>query len=104
MRQIARDTIAGNAEAAVCFEKYGYTFVGMTQIEDAEIAGVRNSVAESKLQATKGEILEEYLARHYADENREPKKSVLILAEPQQDTALADFLKQNRISVEYPSI
>ena len=44
------------------------------------------------------------MARYYADENREKIKSTLILEEAITDTALRQFLKENRVTVEYPSM
>jgi excinuclease ABC subunit C len=49
VKQIARDTISGDADAFVFLEKYERIFAGIAQIRGGEIVSVRNVEIETRL-------------------------------------------------------
>jgi excinuclease ABC subunit C len=99
VKQIARDTISGDADAFVFLEKYERIFAGIAQIRAGEIVSVRNVEIETRLGEAKDEIISEFLGQEYA---LNVSKQLLLT-----DENLGDFqelLVNLHVQVENPSI
>lgn len=101
-RQIARDAIPGDHDAAVLYEKYGQFFLGLTKIRDGKIIAVFRFVVEGK-NTTADEAFLQFLARQYVGEVDDLPKIILI-ENPIDDAFLEKFFAEKNIEIASPKI
>ncbi len=81
-------------------EKYSKIFIGRTEVRNGEIQGIHHTQATPVLEESLDEILEQYLAETYAENNH--THLTLLLEKPLVSDTIIEFLKQQSIRIEIP--
>jgi excinuclease ABC subunit C len=100
-RQKVRDVLEGNVDIFLKYEKYEKTYIALTQIRSSQIIWVfRHEVtlnAEDDYSLTSSFLMRQYL-------DNEDLPDFLLLSDIIWDEAFLEFLKNIKITIEYPQI
>lgn len=102
-RQIARNSIAEEADAFVMLEKNARTFAGFCRIRDTELRSLSRHSAENPLEEPADRISVAFLTETYS-QNDADLPDVLFLEREIDDAAFVEFLRQKGIRLEFPKI
>ncbi len=109
-RQKVRDIVEGDIDIFIQYEKYDKVYVALTQVRSSQIVGVFRHEVSSGLDEN---ILVQFLMRQYIENEEWRMKNeeywadlpgLLLLREEIKDTAFLEFLRENKIALEYPKI
>lgn len=98
-RQKVRDIVEGDIDIFIQYEKYDKVYIALTQVRSSQIVGVFRHEVSSGLDE---DILVQFLMRQYLDTQDLP--DLLLVREDILDAAFLEFLRDNKITVEYPKI
>lgn len=102
-KQIARNSIAGNADAFVILEKNGRTFAGFCRIRDTELRSLSRHSADNPLEEPVDELSVTFLSELYTQKDADIPNT-LFLEREIEDGAFLEFLKAKGVRIEYPKI
>lgn len=109
-RQKVRDVVEWNIDIFIRYEKYDKVYVWLTQVRLSQIVGVFRHEVSGGID---DDILVQFLTRQYIFSGQwtvdNEKSSVdlpqlLLLREEIQDESFLDFLRLQKVDVEYPKI
>ena len=98
VRQIARDAIPGDHRIIFYLEKYEKIYVGVTEVADGEIRGVRTTEIVPRLGETRSEIVSLVIMEGLLAEDDRPLQSI-ILDHPIDDADTLAYLHDRGIEV-----
>ncbi len=109
-RQKVRDVVEWNIDIFIRYEKYDKVYVWLTQVRSSQIVGVFRHEVSGGID---DDILVQFLTRRYIgsgqwtvdnEQSYADLPQLLLLREEIQDESFLDFLRLQKIDVEYPKI
>ncbi|MDD2566093.1 MAG: excinuclease ABC subunit UvrC [Candidatus Gracilibacteria bacterium] len=101
-KQLARDTIPGDNDIIILYEKYGKIFVGLTEVRNSEISSIVCTKIENEIEDETKIAFCGYLQSRYV--GSEINNITIISNESIEDNVLLEYLKTKKIKLEFPSI
>ncbi len=98
-RQKVRDVVEWNIDIFMKYEKYDKTYIWLTQVRSSQIVGVFRHEVNGGID---DDILVQFLTRQYLDGEDIP--DLLLVREDISDDSFLEFLRSQKIDVEYPKI